>query len=102
MNLPSQRKIVGDIPFKPTEQQLIDVRQAHDNAGHPSHADFARLLRRGNANTKLAIWVRKNFSCPESAANIRPKARRPAAVAPSFRLKHVVGVDLVLIPTESI
>ena len=35
--------------FTPNGQQLRDLKIAHDNSGHPSNADFARLLRRGNA-----------------------------------------------------
>ena len=31
------------VEFTPTEQQLRDLKIAHDNVGHPSHADFARL-----------------------------------------------------------
>ena len=29
------------IKFEPTEQQLRDLKIAHDNSGHPSNADFA-------------------------------------------------------------
>ena len=40
--------IVPPEGFTPSESQLRDLHLAHDNSGHPSNADFARLLRRGN------------------------------------------------------
>ena len=57
------------VEFTPTEQQLRDLKIAHDHAGHPSNADFARLLRRGNARPEVAAWVRKHFSCEACQAN---------------------------------
>ena len=83
------------IKFEPTEQQLRDLKIAHDNSGHPSNADFARLLRRGNARPEVAAWVRRNFKCEECEAHQQPKARRPAAIPKTYRFNHVVGLDLV-------
>ena len=68
---------------------------AHGNSGHPNNADFARMLRRGDAHPDIANWVRKNFSCEECEAHQRPKARRPRAVPTTYRFNHVVGLDLV-------
>ena len=65
--------------FTPTEEQLRDLKIAHDNSGHPLNADFARLLRRGNARPEVAAWVRKHFSCEQCDAHKQPKARRPYA-----------------------
>ena len=81
--------------FRPTSQMLRDLKLAHDNSGHPTNADFARLLRRGNCRPDVAAWVRRNFKCDECEANKRPKARRPAAVPKTYRFNHVVGIDLV-------
>ena len=84
-----------DQGWKPTTTQVKDLKIAHDNAGHPSNADFGRLLRRGNARPEVAQWVRKHFSCEECTANKQPKARRPAAVPRTYRVNHVVGLDLI-------
>jgi hypothetical protein len=81
--------------WEPTAAQLRDLRIAHDNSGHPTNSDFARLLRRGNAKPEVAQWVRHHFKCEACESNVRPKARRPAAVPKSYRVNHVVGLDLV-------
>ena len=81
--------------WTPTAQELRDLKIAHDNSGHPSNADFARLIRRGNGKPEIAAWVRKNFSCEECLAERRPKARRPSAIPKTYRFNHVVGIDLV-------
>ena len=72
------------LDFTPTDEQLRDIKIAHDNAGHPNNQDFVRLLRRGNARPEVAQWVRKHFKCPECEAHQRPKARRPAAVLKTY------------------
>ncbi len=82
-------------PYTPTEAQLRDLKMAHDNSGHPSNMDFARLLRRGNVKPEIAAWVRHNFKCEACQAHAMPKARRPTAVPKTFRVNHVVGLDLV-------
>ena len=79
----------------PNAQELSDLKITHDSAGHPTNADFAKLLRRGNAKPEVASWVRKHFSCPDCEANKRPHARRPAATPKTYRFNHVVGIDLV-------
>ena len=81
--------------FEPTTEQFRDLKLAHDNAGHPTNADFARLLRRGSCRPEIASWVRKHFSCEACETNRKPKARRPAAAPHTFRVNHVVGIDLV-------
>ena len=48
------------IEFEPTQEQLKDLRIAHDNSGHPTNSDFARLLKRGNARPEVVRWVRKH------------------------------------------
>ena len=93
--------IVPPEGFCPSEAQLTDLHMAHDNSGHPSNADFARLLRRGNCRPEIAAWVRKNFSCEACEANQLPKARRPSAVPRSYRVNHVVGIDLIFIPKQN-
>ena len=35
--------------WRPAPAQMSDLRIARDNSGQPTSADFARLLRRGNA-----------------------------------------------------
>lgn len=79
----------------PSDQELRDLKISHDNAGHPTNADFARLLRRGSAKPEIANWVRNHFHCPDWESNKRPAARRPAAVPKTNRFNHVVGIDLV-------
>ena len=83
------------LEWQPSAQQLRDLKIAHDNSGHPSNADFARLIRRGNGRPEVAAWVRRHFSCEECEASRQPKARRPTAVPKTFRFNHVVGIDLV-------
>ena len=84
---------VPDMPaYTPDEQTLKDLKFAHDNSGHPTNADFARMLRLGNAKPEVVKWVRKNFHCPDCAANKRPYARRLAAVPKTYQFNHVVGV----------
>ena len=80
---------------KVLEQQKKDLQIAHENCGHPTAKDFARLLRRGNARPEIASWVAKHFKCPACESNQRPKARRPTAVPKTYRFNHVVGIDLV-------
>ena len=89
------------VDFKPTAEQLRDLKIAHDNAGHPSNADFARVLRRGNARPEVAARVRNNSSCEACGAHQQPKARRPAAIPRTYRFNHVVGCDLVQIKNLS-
>ena len=84
--------------YWPTEQEMRDLKITHDNAGHPTNQDFARLLRRGHARPEVANWVRKHFKCPDCEANKRPSARRPAAVPRTYQFNHVVGIDLVKAP----
>jgi len=81
--------------FTPTTQQKRDLQVAHENCGHPTSKDFAKLLRRGNCKPDIANWVAKHFVCPECESNKRPKSRRPTAVPKTFRFNHVVGIDLV-------
>jgi hypothetical protein len=81
--------------YHPTRQQLIDLKIAHDNSGHPTATDFARLLKLGNAKPELVRWVKKNFVCEECQANTRPRAKRPSAVPKSYRFNHVIGLDLL-------
>ena len=94
---PDSDEEIADPPpnFDPTAQQLTDLKIAHDNSGHPSNADFARLLRRGNARPEVANWVRRNFRCEQCEAHRPPKARRPAAVPRTYRVNHVIGADLI-------
>ena len=56
-------KVVKNTDWKPTAQQLRDIKIAHDDAGCPTNSGFARLLRRGNAKPELAKWVRHRFKC---------------------------------------
>ena len=81
--------------FDPTPSQLRDLKIAHDNAGHPTNVDVARLLRRGNAKPEVANWVRHHFRCEACESHKAPKARRPAAIPKSYRVNHVLGLDLV-------
>ena len=81
--------------FEPSAAQLRDLKIAHDNAGHPNNADFARMIKLGNGKKEIVQWVRKNFKCEECEAHKRPKARRPAAVPKSYRFNHVIGIDLI-------
>ena len=53
------------------------------------------MLRRGHAKPEVVQWVRKHFRCDDCEAHKMPKARRPAAVPKTYRLNHVVGLDLV-------
>ena len=81
--------------WQPSPTQLRDLKIAHDNAGHPLNTDFARLLRRGNAKPEVAHWVRRNFKCEQCEAHKMPKARRTAAIPRTYRVNHVLGIDLV-------
>ena len=81
--------------FHPTRQQLIDLKIAHDNSGHPSPSDFARMIKLGNGKPELVRWVKHNFKCDDCEANKRPKSRRPSAVPKTYRFNHVVGIDLL-------
>ena len=89
---------VVDEDFKPTPQQIKDLKIAHDNCGHPSNRDFARMIRLGNGKPEIARWVAKHFRCDDCQAHRPPKAKRPSAVPRSYRFNHVVGVDLIELP----
>jgi len=84
-----------DLSFQPTKQQLRDFKIAHDNCGHPSASDFARMIKLGNGKPDLVKWVKQNFKCDDCEANKRPKSRRPSAVPKTYRFNHVVGIDLL-------
>ena len=84
-----------DPQWYPTKQQLADLKIAHDNAGHPTASDFARLIKLGNGRPEVYKWVKKNFRCDECEAHRKPKAKRPSAVPKTYRFNHVVGIDLV-------
>ena len=87
-----------DIPpvpdFQPSAQQLKDLRLAHDNNGHPTNTDFARMIKLGNGKPELVKWVKHHFRCDDCEANRRPRAKRPSAVPKTYRFNHVVGLDL--------
>jgi len=84
-----------DDNFQPTAQQIRDLKIAHDNCGHPTAPDFARMLKLGNAKPELVKWVKHNFKCDACEANKRPRSKRPSAVPKSYRFNHVVGLDLL-------
>ena len=85
-----------EIPdWAPTAQQIRDLKIAHDNLGHPSNRDFARMLKLGNGRPEVVRWVAKNFKCDDCQAHHKPKTKRPSAVPRSYRFNHVVGVDLL-------
>ena len=54
-----------DENFRPTAQQIRDLKIAHDNCGHPTNRDFARMIRLGNGRPEIARWVAKHFSCDD-------------------------------------
>jgi len=81
--------------FRPTAQQLKDLKIAHDNNGHPTASEFARMIKLGNGKPELVKWVKQNFKCDDCEANKRPKSRRPSAVPKTYRFNHVVGIDLL-------
>jgi hypothetical protein len=87
-----------DEDFQPTAQQIKDLKIAHDNCGHPSNRDFARMIKLGNGKPEIARWVAKHMKCDDCQAHRPPKAKRPSAVPRSYRFNHVVGIDLVEIP----
>ena len=64
----------------PTPQQLKDLKIVHDNHGHPTASDFARIIKLGNGMPALYRWVKKHFKCDDCEANKRPRAKRPSAV----------------------
>ena len=39
--------------FRPTAQQLKDLKIAHDNSGHPTASEFARMIKLGNGKPEL-------------------------------------------------
>ena len=41
----------SDDQFRPTSQQIKDLKIAHDNCGHPTNRDFARMIKLGNGTT---------------------------------------------------
>ncbi len=82
--------------FWPTKAQLVDLKIAHDNNGHPTATDFARMIRLGNGKPELVKWVKHHFRCDDCEAHRKPKARRPSAVPRSYRFNHVVGIDLLI------
>jgi len=84
-----------DEQFKPTSQQIKDLKIAHDNCGHPTNRDFARMIKLGNGKPEIARWVAQHFKCDDCQAHRPPKAKRPSAVPRSYRFNHVVGIDLV-------
>ena len=88
---------IPDENWQPTPEQKRDLDFAHDNSGHPTTADFARLLRRGNVDPKVVRWVKKNYKCETCEAHKRPSSRRPVAVPKTYRVNHVVGLDLVYV-----
>jgi len=51
----------ADEQFRPTSQQIKDLKIAHDNCGHPTNRDFARMIKLGNGKPEIARWVAQHF-----------------------------------------
>lgn len=92
---------IPDENQEPTQEKKRDLEFAHDNSGHPSRAEFARLLRRGSVDPKVVRWVKMHFSCETCEANKLPSSRRPVAILRSYRVNHVVGIDLIYVERQS-
>ena len=87
----------SDAIFKPTTAQMSDLTKMHDNMGHPSNEDFARILKLGNVKAEVWKWVRHHFKCEHCQATKLPRAKRPAAIPRTYAFNHIVGADLVVI-----
>ena len=72
--------------FKPTQAQMNDLVKMHDNMGHPSNEDFARILKLGNVKSEVWKWVRHNFKCEHCQATRLPRAKRPTAIPRTYCL----------------
>ena len=88
---------IPDENWEPTQEQKRDLDFAHDSSGHPTTADFASLLRRGNVDPKVLRWVKKSYKCETCEAHQRPSPRKPVAVPRTYRVNHVVGLDLIYV-----
>ena len=83
---------------EPTLGERALLQQAHEKWAHPRMRDFVRCLRLGRCKPHLVQWARKHFKCPACDSRVRPKPRRVSAIPKSFRLNHVVGIDLIFLP----
>ena len=87
----------SSVDFKPSRSQLADLVKMHDNMGHPSNEDFARILKLGSVKSEVWKWVRHNFECEHCKATKLPRAKRPTAVPRTYAFNHIIGADLVVI-----
>ena len=62
--------------WAPTARQFKDI--AHDNLGHPSNRDFARMIKVGNGRPEIARWVAKHFRCDGCQAVKHIRSQRPS------------------------
>ena len=60
----AQNVVGADMNWVPNEKQKRDLKMAHDNCGHLSNSDFARLLRRGNCKPEVAAWYARISIAP--------------------------------------
>ena len=68
----------ADPNFHPTAQQLVDLKIAHDNSGHPTANDFARMIKLGNGSIISSVTTVKPTSDPR-ADGLRLSQRHTAS-----------------------
>eukprot|EP00971_Amphidinium_carterae_P330189 6463068-Amphidinium_carterae.1 len=81
--------------WEPSDRQLRDLQIAHNNMGHPTPPKMAQMLTNAGAHRTLVKYVRETWRCPTCRRRAKPDAPRPAALAKSFEVNQVVGVDLM-------
>ena len=70
-------------------------RLGEDPNLEPDSDEDAVEAASGCTPSEQELGVRKHFHCKDCEADQHPKARRRTAVAKTYRVKHVVGLDLV-------
>ena len=93
---PVDEEMPENASFKPSQTQLNDLTKMHDNMGHPSNEDFARILKLGNVKAEVWRWVRHNFKCEHCEATRLPKAKRPTAVP----MLSTTSLELILLSSR--
>ena len=79
------------------EQVLRSLRKLHDNLGHPSSANLARVLKHGGAS-QVAIDLSRELQCDICKAQKAPASPPPAQTNRVTGFNERVGLDVKYLP----
>ena len=79
--------------LRPEHLFHVQKEKAHINPGHPHHDQFMRVLPPAMALEQEVKCAQEQFSCPDCAADRKPRPARPAAMPRSYQFNRILGID---------